>query len=314
MRRVSKPAEPSIWVGARPVREAQVSIVAILLRVRRTMPFLVAWVVTLVVCGAVYTKLLRPDFIATTQILLQPRVIVNDGPEALRHFEQLKIDGEQCETELRILRSEMLLYQVFKALGIAKNPDVYSEPDGFWSYLGSKADKLVAIIAPENASLRTFYSFASRMRSRRLGLSYVIEISYRASSADQAVSVVNSIASAYAAYRIRGVLTREQGRGVYREGRLEKLQAQLLAAEAGMRFGTIPDGNLADADVRLLGPAVLPLGSSYPRMTPILMFMALFGVISGLLIVVVIVPQGVPARDQSVPAEIPGFRDRSRIA
>ncbi|MCJ2023083.1 Wzz/FepE/Etk N-terminal domain-containing protein [Methylobacterium sp. J-067] len=298
-------------MGGRSLREASATIGATLVLVRRKLPFLAIWVAGFVVCGAIYSHVLRPDFIATTQILLQPRVVVNDGPEALRHFEQLKIDGEQCETELRILRSEMLLYQVFKALKINNNPDVFAKPDGLWSFLGSNVDKVVSIIAPENDYLRAFYAFASRMRSRRLGLSYVIEISYRAPSAEQAVRVVNSIASAYAVYRIKGVLVREQGRGVYRQERLETLQAQLLAAEAGMRFGTIPDGNLADADVRLLGPADLPLGSVYPRMGPIVLFMALFGVISGLLIVIVLQDVPAPARR---PAGIPKYLDRSRIA
>lgn len=312
MRRASQPAERSIWVGARSLPEASASIGATLALVRRKLPFLAIWVAGFVVCGAVYSKVVRQDFIATTQILLQPRVIVNDGPEDLRHFHQFMIDGEQCETELRVLRSEQLLYRVFKALDIVKSPEIRNGPDGFWSYLGSRIDQVENLVTSSHDSLKAFYAFAGRVRSRRLGLSYVIEISYRAQSAEQAVRVVNSIASAYAVYRLRGALSRVQRQGVYLEGRLAKLQQQMLIADAGMRFGTVPDASLPDAEVRLLGPADFPLRSIYPKMIPILVFSALFGGVSGLLIV--LMPYaGSSARIPS-PSTFPIVPDHMRIA
>lgn len=280
-----KAQAPSIWTGTRSVPEADAFIAAILKRVRKRLPFLAIWVGGFIAYGLFYATVIKPEYIATAQILLQPRVIVNDGPEDLRHFYQLLIDGEQCETELRVLRSEQLLYRVFKALNLEKSAEIRAGPDGFWSYLGSKVDQIERIVAPQQEALQAFYAFSGRVRSRRLGLSYVIEISYRAQSAERATSVVNSIASAYAAYRLRGALAREQRRGVYLEGRLAALQKQMMAAEAGMRFGTVPENAMADSGVRLLGPAGLPLGSLYPKMLPILALAVLFGGITGLLIV-----------------------------
>lgn len=165
---------------------------------------------------------------------------------------------------------------------------------------------------PEPKSSRAFNAFTGRMRGRRLGLSYVIEISYRAKNAEQAVRIVNSIASAYAAYRLRGALAREQRRGVYREGRLSALHSQMLAAEAGMRFGVIPEANMVDAEVRLLGGAALPLVSIYPKMLPILMLMALSGIVTGLLIVVM--PGTVSSAGVRRPAQTGSFSERVRIA
>jgi len=312
MRRASQGPEPSIWVGARSLPEASATIGATLALVRRKLPFLALWIAGFVVCGVVYSKIVRQDFIATTQILLQPRVIVNDGPEDLRHFHQFMIDGEQCETELRVLRSEQLLYRVFKTLDIVKSPEIRNGPDGFWSYLGSRVDKIENLVTPGHETLQAFYAFAGRVRSRRLGLSYVIEISYRAQSAEQAVRVVNSIASAYAVYRLRGALARIQRQGVYLEGRLAKLQEQMMIADAGMRFGTIPDVTLPDAEVRLLGPAGFPLRSIYPKMTPILMLSVLFGGVSGLLIV--LMPYAGTSARIPRPSTFPTVPEHMRIA
>lgn len=293
MSKGSQATAPSIWTGARSVPEAEAFIAAILKHVRRKLPFLAIWIGAFIACGLFYATVVKPEYIATAQILLQPRVIVNDGPEDLRHFYQLLIDGEQCETELRVLSSEQLLYRVFKALNLERSAEIRTGPDGFWSYLGAKVDQIERIVAPKQESLQAFYAFSDRVRSRRLGLSYVIEISYRAQSAKRATTVVNSIASAYAAYRLRGALAREQRRGVYLEGRLIALQKQIMAAEAGMRFGTVPENPMADSGVRLLGPAGLPLGSLYPKLLPILALAVLLGGITGLLIV--LMPYAAPA-------------------
>ena len=312
MRRAPPGEAPPIWVGARPLPEASASIGGTLALVRRKLPFLAIWVAAFVAFGAIYSKIVRQDFIATTQILLQPRVIVNEGPEDLRHFHQFMIDGDQCETELRVLRSEQLLYRVFKALDLGKSPEIRNGPDGFWSYLGARIDQVEDIVSPGHESLKAFYVFADRVRSRRLGLSYVIEISYRAQSAEQAARVVNAIASAYAVYRLRGALARIQRQGVYLEGRLAKLQEQMLTGEAGMRCGTVPDAPLPDAEVRLLGPAAVPLRSIYPKMTPILMLSVLFGSVSGLLIV--LMPYAAPSARMPSAAPLPRLPEHMRIA
>lgn len=281
-------------MGQRPVTEAKASVTDAMHHLRRKLVFLVVWVMAFVASTIVYVKLLQPDFIATTQILLQPHVIVNDGPEDLRHFYQFMIDGDQCETELRVLSSQRLLYQVFKAQNLVDAPEIREGSDGLWAFIGSRLDRFERLVTPDTGPIEAFNAFLGRVRARRLGLSYVIEISYRAHSAEQATKVVNAIASTYAAYRLRGVLAREQRRGVYLESRLSSLLGQIMAAEAGTRFGVIPEDSLSDADVRLLGPASRPLGIAYPNMKPLVMMMGGLGLVSGLLIV--LLSRGAPVR------------------
>lgn len=290
----SAPGTRTIWGGERAANEASEGIASTLGLLRRKLPFLVLWVAAFVVAGAIYVKLLRPDFVATTQVLLQPRIVINDGPEDERHFHQFMIDGEQCETELRVLRSEQLLYRVFKMLNLSEAPEIRRGPDGLWAYVDATLHKLERLIGPADDGVQPFYAFANRVRSRRLGLSYVIEISYRAQTPQQAARVVNAIAVAYAAHRLRGVLAREQRGGVYLESRLKSLHTQLLAADAGLRSGIIPESGMPDADVRLLGPATLPLRSSFPKPGPLLTMMAGLGAVSGLLIV--LLPRTTPPR------------------
>ena len=238
----------------------------------------------LVISSAIYANLILPDFIATTQILLQPRLVINDGPEKLRQFYQYVLDSDQCETELRILSSQKILYKVFKDQDIINASEIGGGVDGLWAFIDNQLNRLPYLVV-EGSETAAFNAFSQRVRVRRLGLSYVIEISYRAHSAERAIRIANSIASTYAAYRLRGVMAREQRHGFYLERRISSLSEQILAAEAGGRLGVIPDYALADSDVRLLGPANRPLVIAYPRMGPLMFLMGGLGLVSGLLII-----------------------------
>ncbi|GJE28444.1 hypothetical protein [Methylobacterium organophilum] len=311
-RQFERPSSRPIWGGDRPVADATRGLKETLRLLRRNLPFLAVWVSVWLAGGLLYVKRLAPEFVASTQVLLQPRLIVNDGPEDVRHFHQFTVDGDQCETELRVLRSEQLLYRVFKMLDLADSPESRSGPNGLWAFLAAQAHRLERNSQPSDADIEAFYAFADRVRARRLGLSYVIEISYRAQSAAQAARVANAIAVAYAAHRLRGVLAREQRRGVYLESRLKGLYSQILAADAGVRFGTIPDARMPDADVRLLGPANVPLRSSYPKSGPFLLMMAGLGTLSGLLII--LLPGPAPVRPAARRGPLPNFLQRMRLA
>ena len=287
----------SVWTGDRSVYDATAFITGTLQQLRRSIIFIVIWVSTFIMSSFVYSRLLTPDFIATTQILIQPQVILNDGPEKLRQFYQLVLDGYLCETELRVLSSQQILYKVFESQNLTAAAEIQGGADGIWAFVGIKLDRLRNLSTKESASIELFNAFLRRVRVRRLGLSYVIEVSYRAHSAEQATRVVNAIASTYAAYRLRGVLAREQRRGFYLESRLSSLQQQITASEAGSRLGVIPEHTLLDSDIRLLGPANRPLGIAYPKTSPLILMMGGFGLISGLLIV--LLSRRVPARHTS---------------
>lgn len=293
--RVGTPANGSIWVGERSVSAAAAYIAGRARRLKKNYIFIILWTMTFGISAIVYTKSFYPDFIATTQILLRPQFIVNDGPENLRHFYQLMLDGDQCETELQVLSSNDLLFQVFANLKLADASELRQGADGFWAFLNSRVNQLGRQSTENIKIIEAFNAFRGRVRARRLGFSYVIEISYRAHSAEQATRIVNAIASTYAVYRLRGVLAHEQRRGAYLASRLTSLSNQITAAEAGSLAGIIPEDGMPDSDVRLLGPAIHPLGIAYPKTVPLMLMMSGLGLVTGLLIVLIL--RGEPKRD-----------------
>ena len=80
--------------------------------------------------------------------------------------------------------------------------------------------------------------------------------------------------------------------------------------EAKIEF--VPADAPEAAEVRLLGPASMPLSSVYPKMAPILMLAALFAGVSGLLIL--LMPYAAPSTRMPRPSPRPPLPEHMWIA
>ncbi|TXN60332.1 hypothetical protein FV228_23520 [Methylobacterium sp. WL18] len=276
----------SIWTGPYPAAEATNAIFRVLRRAHRRLPILSLWTSVFVAAAVVYVRIVPPSYIATNEILIQPRVIVNDGPEELRRFYQFMVDNAQCETELRTLTAERLLRQVYETLTPLDVKEIGGDSNGLWGFVSHSLDNLWVLTSPDIDKLKTFENFAGRVRARRIGLSYVIEVSYRSSDAQQSAQIVNKIATTYAAYKLRGVLARDKLQGVFLESRMSNLIRQITDIDSASEAGTIPDISLTAAGVRLLGPARLPVGLTYPKLLPLAVMLGGLGLLSGILIII----------------------------
>ena len=83
-------------------------------------------------------------------------------------------------------------------------------------------------------------------------------------------------------------LAAAQNGAEYLQGRVNALGNEVKAATAGMLAGTIPASLLPDADARVIGAALEPLGRSAPKSGLVVAFAAAFGLLSGLFAVVVL--------------------------
>ena len=250
----------------------------------RNVLYVLAWTACLAAVGVVYSAMMRPEYISTVQILLQPRRVINDGPEDRRHYHQFVLDNQQCETELALVTSQQLLRGVYNALEIRESPEVKNQFDSVTSSFKAliMPPSLTGPVPPDDYS---YWRFTQRIRARRTGLSYILNITYRAYDPDRASRVVGSIANAYVASRLRGVDTHYRGSGPYLERRVALHRRQLAAAEEGIRTGRIAEKDFQELDVRILGQPDTSLGPVYPRRTPLLITLVAMGLVSGTLLV-----------------------------
>ncbi len=276
----------NVWMGDRSEAESAARLRLFAYALRRSSLFLVVWTFVWIGFGAAYVISVRPEFVAKVNVALEPRRVVNDGPEDERHFHQFAVDSEQADTELRVLRSERLLRPIFDQFHLADAPELADRSDGFWQGLARWLHRLAPQATPYGGDTRAFLAFTNRVRCLRLGLSYVLEISYRSSDPNTAAHVANAIAAGYVADRLVTHRARlDLVGGPYRVALGEALSTQIDKAREASLHGSPAPEDLPLADVRVLGAAAPPLSKIYPKPGPTLLFAAGFAVISGVMLV-----------------------------
>jgi succinoglycan biosynthesis transport protein ExoP len=262
----------------------------------------------LIVCTAVgiglaafYAHSLPRVYTATASILLEPH-----RPTLASSQDAQSLDPNRADSELQIIRSERLLSAVFDSLDLANSPELGPQPprmrdivvsnaervlNGLWSKItGSEAGN-----APRPADTTTsrnaaptadghqaaFQNFAQHLDVRRLGQSYVIEISYSSSDPALAARIANAAVSGYVLQAVTSKEEMAQAGTEVLQWRLDALAAQVDAATDAMKQGTLPAIPTPDGDARIIGAAQAPLAPSGPRTTLITALGGILGLLCG---------------------------------
>ena len=272
---------------------------------------LALWVGLFIVLAAVYALSMSPTYTATATLLLEPRRqitgVLREGASAPT------LDLNRADSELQVLRAERLLTQVFDSLDLENHPELKPSPPGVIGSLLARARGLLAepldppgvtqeaaaaldprasSVSSSSTGLTTagkarqvaFANFVERLAARRVGQSYVVEISYSTSDAALAPRVVNAAVSAYLLQSIAFKADAARSGAEYVQGRVDALSAQVRAAAEAMRSGALPNSPTPDADARVIGAALQPLRPSAPRTGLIMALGGMLGFISAIVI------------------------------
>jgi capsular polysaccharide biosynthesis protein len=250
--------------------------------VRRHLIGLCVWVVLCIGTATAILVDVRPQFGAATQLVLEQPARADDRADIVRRFHQLVLDDARAQTQLHLILSERVLRIVFDALHLAQSPELSSDREG---YFGRLVPWLENTSETEvNANVKPAFSkFQAKVRARRIGLTYVMEISYWAQDPVQAKRVVNAVAAAYLRETIDSVAM-NAFRTVAVKHRATRMQAEDLMAASAVRTGVLPDADFPDAAVRLLGAGALT-DAMFPSPVPVLAMALCLGVISGLFVI-----------------------------
>ncbi len=259
---------------------------------RRLVP-LALWLVLCLAAAAWYLHVTPPSYTATATVILDPKrpaTQVGDNSAAVL---PPALDAGAAESQIQVIRSERLLSSVFDALDLADAPSLRPETPGFGA-------RIVDGIAGLFRSPRTggddkaardaaaFDAFTGRVGARRVGQSYVIEVSYTSGDPAEARRLANAVVSGYLGQQVSFKLAAAQNGAEYLQGRVNALGNEVKAATAGLMAGTVPATLLPDADARVIGAALEPLGRSAPKSGLVVGFATVFGLLSGLFAVAVL--------------------------
>lgn len=251
---------------------------------------LAAWVFFCLTAAFLLTRTLPQLYTSTTTLILDPREQLTNAERSGASTRPM-LDVNRADSELQVFRSERLLTEIFDSLSLKDQEELKPSPPSLLRQLASSVRSLFAgserssrrSLSPEEVSRQiAFANFEQRFSARRVGLSFVIELSYASSDPELAARVANAAASAYLRQSVAIKADEARTSAEFVQGRLDALSAQVKAAERGVKAGTLPDISMPDADARVIGAGIPALTPSSPRTGLIVAFGGILGIVSGL--------------------------------
>ena len=192
---------------------------------RRLLTVILTFVAVTAVGEPIVLKLVQAKFIATSTVFIDNRKY-----QMFQHQSMVgdtSIDSYAMESQIEILKSENIALAVVRKLRLAEDPEFGSPKPGLiGAILGSS--EIASNFARERRALAVL---ASQLTARRIGPTYVIEISFKSSNAERAAMVANAIADAYINDQLEGKYEATRRAGDWLRDRLKELSDQATASQ-----------------------------------------------------------------------------------
>lgn len=206
-------------------------VVEILNTVRRQYPIIVFILALAIGVGGFYVLTTPPTFTASATLLIDTRK--NQLFQQQSVLSDIPVDTASVESQVQILRSETIALAVIKEFHLAESPDFAGSGGFLASLVGGVAGLFPTGTPPsEFEKLRaTAEAFASRLSVRRVGLTYILEISFQSLSPDQAANIANAVANAYITDLLDAKYKATRRASLWLQDRIRELREQSTAAE-----------------------------------------------------------------------------------
>jgi succinoglycan biosynthesis transport protein ExoP len=200
--------------------------------VYRQMPVIASVTVLALVLGAIYVLNTPASYTAQATMIIdthklnifQQNSIVGDLP----------IDSASVESQVEILRSENIALAVIKELRLTSDPEFVGPGGGLVGNLVAQITDWLGGGGPDSQfelQRRATERFADRLRVKRVGLSYILDIRFRARNPERAAQIANAVADAYITDQLEAKYKATQRASVWLQDRIRELREQSSTAE-----------------------------------------------------------------------------------
>lgn len=199
--------------------------------------------------GLWYTMVATPRYMATAEILINPRPIAPMRAPLVDSI--LSLDVPYIDTQIAVMRSGNLTNKILTDLALWSDPE-FADPKLLTAKLNKKQMATIRARIAEN--------FQKRLVVRRKGQSYVIEVSFSSSSPEKAAKITNAVTRGYMSDQIES-RTRSLGRGnEWYDHRIERIRLKMNEATFALRRFK------ARADYRITNAAPVAGGEAPPTL------------------------------------------------
>ena len=187
----------------------------------------------MVAIGLVYIVTDPPGYDATATVLIDP-ANVHLFQQQQSMFSDLPIDTGTVDSQVEIVKSENIALSVIKQLHLTQDPE-FTRPRG--SLVGAVVSTVMGLFASNepasqfSLTRQTVHTFESRLAVRRVGLTYVMQITFLSHGADQAAEIANAVANAYIEDQLGAKYQAARRAGTWLQDRLRELREQAATAQ-----------------------------------------------------------------------------------
>ena len=206
---------------------------------RRQFPIILFFILLGSGLGVTYVLTTPPMFTAQTSMIIDTHKM-----QLFRNLEQSAnnsnvVDAGMVDSEVELLKSENISLAVIKRFNLANDPE-FVGPDGgiFQTFI-----RIVSNLSghhplghdvPETEYERTRRAaavFANRLTIKRVGLSYIIQISFESLNPKRAAEIADAVANEYIVDQLQAKFQAARQAGGWLRDRLRELREQASTAE-----------------------------------------------------------------------------------
>jgi polysaccharide biosynthesis transport protein len=224
----------------------------------RQYPLMIFTLLLCVSLASVYILTLPKRYTSSAEMIIDSRRMQGLQTQHGASSNDAPIDSGMVDSQVEILKSETIAQAVIKDLRLTDDPEFTGSEGGFLSSIVGSIVGLLSSGQPSDSTksdyrlLRSALGrFQSQLSIRRLGLSYVIEISYQSLSPDRAAQIANAVAEAYIVDSLESKYQASRRAAVWLQDRMKELRTQASAAERAVADYKAKN-NIVDAGGRLL--------------------------------------------------------------
>jgi succinoglycan biosynthesis transport protein ExoP len=199
--------------------------------------------------GLTYLIVTPSEFTATAMLLLDSRRVAIKSEQSA----DVGYDPARMESQVYVVRSETIARLVIRDLHLIEDPEFVGGNRGLIGMLVGPLIRLFEEKTPPSEpqlALTAVDAFASRLTVRRIGLSYILEISFTSHDAARAAQIANAVAKAYIDNQLDARYQVIKNANGWMQERIRELAQQSSAAQrAVVEFKTKHD--IVDAGGRL---------------------------------------------------------------
>ena len=202
--------------------------------IRRQLPFILTMILLGLAGAGLYLFTATRWYTASADVLMEMRrnIVMSQDPTQ----PDQPIDGSLVDSQVETIASERISQAVIKALKLTQDPEFTQTDYGPLTPVVTGIKKVLGRDEPLPTSEDELIpvatgAFVSRLKAERVGMTYVIRISFVARTPEKAARIANQVAEAYISDQLQSKFEATQRAEAWLQERVRDLRQQASAAE-----------------------------------------------------------------------------------